>query len=92
MTWKEVLNSTAKTVTVLSYGYEERSGFGRHFEPFSRKRSFLFEIHRFEKNGGYLDHPWLILAEDEADLTFELRSDGSIVLDDPDMIVRYDEL
>lgn len=86
------MNSTAKTVTVLSYGYNVRSVLGVHFEPFSRKREFSFEILRFGKNDGYLDHPWLILAEDEADLTFELRSDGTIVLDDPDMIVRYDEL
>lgn len=90
MTWKEVLDSTAKTVTVLSYGYNVRSVLGRHFEPFSRKREFSFEIHRFEKDDGYLDHPWLILAEDEKDLTYELRSDGTIVLDDPDMIVRCD--
>lgn len=88
MTWEEVLNSTAKTVTVLSYGYEERSGFGRHFEPFSRKRSFSFEIHRFGKNDGYLDHPWLILAEDEVDLNYDLREDGTIVLDDPDLFTR----
>lgn len=88
MTWQDVLESTAKTVTVLSYGYEERSAFGRHFEPFSRKRSFSFEIHRFGKNDGYLDHPWLILAEDEVDLTFDLREDGIIILDDPDLFAR----
>lgn len=88
MTWHEVLESTAKTVTVLSYGYEERSAFGRHFEPFKTKRSFSFEIHRFGKNDGYLDHPWLILAEDEVDLTFDLREDGAIVLDDPDLFAR----
>lgn len=88
MTWKEVLESTAKTVTVLSYGYEERSGFGRHFEPFSRKRSFSFEIHRFGKNDGYLDHPWLILDEDESTLTFDLCENGRIILDDPDLFTR----
>lgn len=88
MTWKEVLESTAKTVTVLSYGYEERSVFGRHFEPFKKKRSFSFEIHRFEENDGYLDHSWLILAENEVDLTFDLREDGTIVLDDPDLFTR----
>ena len=88
MTWKEVLDSTAKTVTVLSNGYEERSAFGRHFEPFNRKRSFSFEIHRFGKDDGYLDHSWLILAEDEVELSYEMRSDGTIVLDDPDLFTR----
>ena len=92
MTWKEVLDSTAKTVTVLSYGYKVKSVLGRHFEPFSRKREFSFEILRFGKNDGYLDHPWLILAEDEADLVYEQRSDGTIVLDDPDLFTRCDEL
>lgn len=92
MTWKEVLDSTAKTVTVLSYGYEERSIFGKHFEPFSEKKEFSFEIRRFAEDDGYLDHPWLILAENEEDLVYEQRSDGTIVLDDPDMFTRCDEL
>lgn len=88
LTWKEVLNSTAKTVTILSYGYEERSVFGRHFEPFAQKREFSFEIHRFGKDDGYLYHPWLILAENEVDLTYDLCSDGTIILDDPDLFTR----
>jgi len=90
MTWKEVLDSTAKTVTVLSGGNKIRSIAGIHFEPFSRKREFFFEILRFGKDDGYLDHLWLVLAEDESDLTFELRSDGTIVLDDPDLFTRTD--
>lgn len=85
MTWKEVLESTAKTVTVLSYGYEERPVFGGHFELFKRRKSFSFEIHRFGTNDGYLDHPWLILVEDERTLTFDLREDGTIILDDPEL-------
>lgn len=88
MTWQEVLESEVKTVTVLSYGYEERSAFGRHFEPFARKREFSFEVHRFGKDDGYLDHSWLILAENEVELTYEMRSDGTIVLDDPDLFTR----
>lgn len=88
MTWKEVLESGVKTVTVLSYGYEERSAFGRHFQPFARKREFPFEIHRFGKDDGYLDHSWLILTENEEDLIYDLLPDGTIVLDDPDLFTR----
>lgn len=70
MTWKEVLNSTAKTVTVLSSGHE-----------------IPFKIRRYDKidglfTWGFLDHPYFILGEDEENLTYELRSDGVIVLED----------
>lgn len=81
MTWKEVLASNAKTVTVLSNGSKIRSVAGIYFERFARKREFSFEILR--KDGGRLYHPWLVLVDDEADLTYEMRSDGTIVLDDP---------
>lgn len=92
MTWQEVLNNTAKTVTVLSYGHNISSISGEHFEPFSRKREFSFEILRLGRDDGRLYHPWLVLAEDAEDLTYDLRSDGTIVLDDPDLFTRCDEL
>lgn len=85
MTWKEVLDSTEKTVTVLSCGHNIQSVSGQHFEQFSKKREFSFEILRFGENEGRLYHPWLVLVEDAAALTYELRSDGTIVLDDPSM-------
>ena len=53
MTWQEVLQSNHKTVIVQSYGYEERSFIGRHFEPFKTKRSFKFRI---DRNFKMLDH------------------------------------
>ena len=65
MTWQEVLNSNHKTVTVQSYGYEERSFIGRHFEPFKTKRSFKFRI---DRNFKMLDHNWLFLEDPEEEL------------------------
>jgi hypothetical protein len=85
MTWAEVLASDAKEVIVGSYGYTE----GRvlsHFEPFRNKREFKFNIIRFKDGDGYLDHKWLILRESENSLDFEHRQDGSIYLDDPELM------
>jgi len=81
MTWQEVLNSNHKTVTVQSYGYEERSFIGRHFEPFKTKRSSKFRI---DRNFKMLDHNWLFLEDPEEELFFE-EKDGEIILDDPDL-------
>lgn len=84
MTWQEVLDSNYKTVTVQSYGYEERSFIGRHFEPFKTKRSFKFRI---DRNFKMLDHNWLFLEDPEEELFFE-EKDGEIILDDPDLWAR----
>jgi len=81
MTWQEVLNSNHKTVTVQSYGYEERSFIGRHFEPFKTKCFFKFRI---DRNFKMLDHNWLFLEDPEEELFFE-EKDGEIILDDPDL-------
>lgn len=81
MTWQEVLNSNHKTITVQSYGYEERSFIGRHFEPFKTKHSFKFRI---DRNFKMLDHNWLFLEDPEEELFFE-EKDGEIILDDPDL-------
>lgn len=87
MTWKEVLESGAKTVTVLSYGYEQlHRCFGSHFEPFSKKRSFKFKIRHWSDGSAYLDHEWLCLNEREDRLDFDRDSDtGEITLYDPDL-------
>jgi len=85
MTWKEVLQSNATEVIVGSYGYTE----GRilsHFEPFKRKREFKFKIERFNDSEGCLSNPTFILMENENDLDFIIRSDGSIYLDDPELM------
>ena len=48
----------------------------------------MFKIHRFSDGTGYLEHPWLILNENEEDLTFYVNKEGLIVLDDPDLFAR----
>ena len=83
MTWQEVLRNGITQVKVLSYGYEEISSFSSHFEPFSRKRAFKFEVTPFG-----LHHPWLYLEEDENELYFEQDENGNIILDDPDLWTR----
>lgn len=88
LTWKEVLASGKHTVMVESYGYTEKSVIFSHFEPFKSKRSLMFKIHRFSDGTGYLEHPWLILNENEEDLTFYVNKEGLIVLDDPDLFAR----
>ena len=80
MTWQEVLRNGITQVNVLSYGYMERSSFSSHFEPFSKKRTFKFEVTPFG-----LCHSWLFLEEDENELNFEQDENGNIVLDDPDL-------
>lgn len=89
MTWQEVLLSNHETVVVESYGYEERSLFSSHFEPFKHKRNFVFNIARCSNNPNrcYLEHDWLYLDENEKDLHFEER-DGKLVLNDPDLWAR----
>ena len=80
MTWKEILEKNVTYVNVLSYGYTEVSSFSSHFEPFSRKRTFKFEVTPFG-----LHHSWLFLEEDENKLCFEKDENGNIILDDPDL-------
>ena len=87
MTWKEVLDSNVKTVTVESYGYTERNIFGSHFEPFAHKREFQFEVLEFSDGFAILKHKWLNLEELEEDLFFEQRN-GKIYLDDPELWAR----
>ena len=77
MTWQEVLNSNHKTVTVQSYGYEERSFIGRHF---NKEGKLIPEYCS-------LEHKWLFLEEPEKELFFE-EKDGEIILDDPDLWAR----
>lgn len=86
MTWKEVLDSNKDSVIVESYGYTEKGIFSSHFEPFSKKRKFKFDILKWE-NGAGLIHDWLFLEDLEDDLFFEER-DGVIYLDDPDLWAR----
>ena len=88
LTQKEVLASDHKSIKVTSYGYTEKSVLSSHFEPFKNKRSFNFSIHRFDDGEGYLDHPWLILEENEDDLVFDLLDDGTLILDDPELFAR----
>lgn len=86
MTWQEVLNSNHETVIVQSYGYEERSLIGSHFEPFSHLREFVFYIDR-DPGCESLDHKWLYLDEPESELTFE-EKDGKLYVFDPDLWAR----
>lgn len=85
MKWQEVLGKGVTHVSVLSYGYMERGVFSSHFEPFSRKRKFTFEVTPFG-----LRHSWLFLEEDENELCFEQDENGNIVLDDPDLWARFE--
>lgn len=86
MTWNEVLKSNYETVIIQSYGYEERSFIGSHFEPFSHLREFVFHIDR-DPGWESLDHKWLYLDEPESELSFE-EKDGKLYVFDPDLWAR----
>lgn len=86
MTWTDVLRSGATEVIIDSYGYLE----GRvnpTWQPFKHKRELKFEVHRFEDGDAYLKYPnnTFYLLDSEIDLTYELRSDGSIHVNDPEL-------
>lgn len=76
-------------VLVDSYGYTEKSGFSKHFEPFKHKRTFEF---RFEVGGEmvYLEHNWLTF-DNEYDEQFYFE-DGHWHCDDPELLCfpKYD--
>lgn len=82
MIWQEVLRKGVTHVNVLSYGYMERGILSSHFEPFSKKRKFTFEVTPFG-----LRHSWLFLEDDESELMFQ-EVDGEIILDDPEIWAR----
>jgi hypothetical protein len=87
LTWEEVKQTDAKVVTVQSYGYVEHSLFGGHFEPFARKRNIPFYI---DRDSDDLDNRTFHLEENPNDLEFMLLSNGSIILEDPDIWARPD--
>lgn len=90
LTWAEVLESSHNEVIVESYGYTETSSFSSHFEPFKRKRKFVFRIDRDCLNEfSSLTHSWLMLEGDESEQTF-IEKDGKLYLDDPDLWARPD--
>lgn len=93
MNFRQVLESTANEVTVLSYGYEEVSAFSRHFEPFRHKREIKFRIDREYDEEGNIDYNFSSLINN----TFWFRCEekesyyeenGKIYCDDPDLFSR----
>jgi len=86
MTWTDVVRSGATEVIIESWGYIEGRVFP-HFEPFKNKRNLKFKIHRFDDGDAYLEYPnnTFYLRESEIDLHYELREDGKIYVDDPEI-------
>lgn len=96
LTWEQVIRRGFKEVTVESYGYDEVHIYGSHYEPFKNKRSFIFfvsfpcddngnEIYDENLDRYSLNHKWLNLNNFERNLDFELREDGKVYLNDPDL-------
>lgn len=86
MTIREVINAGFKEVYVIAYGYTEINIFGGHWEPFARKRTFVFRIDP-GFNEFYLVHKWLYLEEPVDTYEYELKN-GKVYLDDPELYAR----
>jgi hypothetical protein len=92
LTWAQVLKSPHNEVIVESYGYMEKGFFSSHFdhfEPFKRKRQFVFTIDRCKNplSLSSLNHKRLFLEDREDSLQF-IEKDGKLYLDDPDLWAR----
>ena len=96
LTFKELLHTDIEEVIVQSYGYDE-GRINHCYQPFKNKRNIHFRVVRFNPTevdptdstlptlDGYLSHNTFWLKEDEYDLTFILKDDGKVYLDDPDI-------
>lgn len=82
ISYEDVLEMHPKSVTILSYGYEEISVFGTHFEPFRNKRSIMFTVNKVEPV-----HKWLYFSNDPREETWYIE-DNIIYCDDPELYTR----
>lgn len=77
----ELVRMGFKEVHVLSYGYES-AGIFSHYEPFGKKREFIFKIVPL-KSGAYLEHKWLFFINEDEEYYYV--KDGQAYCDDPEL-------
>ena len=83
--FSEVLKQGITEITVYSYGYTERNVFGKHFEPFARRRAFIFKI-----KDGHFVHSWLHFEHPRSEI-YWTTNDGIVYCDDPDLWAKADD-
>lgn len=88
-TLEELVESGVKEVIVRSYGYETKSCYGSHFEPFKAMREFKFSITSHEYKGRlyiFLEHEWLMFDNEESERF--IVENGVAYCNDPKLFSR----